>query len=91
MQQYNYIVYCSRGKEHTFYRRNLISIRNMGKRFSLFRNVEMDPGAHPRSYIEVTVRTAGGMKLTSELYLLSGLRICGAIPQFPHTSSWHRV
>jgi hypothetical protein len=42
-------------------------------------------GAHP-------LHTGGkvvSVKLTAVLYLVLRLRICGAIPPFSHTSSWH--
>ena len=55
--------------------------------FSLFQRVMTTPGAHPASYVQDS-RVAGS-KLTTHRHLEPKLRMSGAIPPLPQTSSLH--
>jgi hypothetical protein len=67
-------------------------IPSRGRDFSLHNCVQISSGAHSASYplgIGVSFPWGKGwaMKLTSHLYLLLRLKMCGAIPPLLHTSS----
>jgi hypothetical protein len=62
---------------------------------SFLQNVQISPFTHPPSYLLGTRgffpmhKTARCMKLTSDLNLLSLLRMSRAMPPLPHVLSWH--
>jgi len=48
----------------------------------------VDPRADLEAVAKRNMPVPRGVKLTTNLHLVPRLKMCGAIPPFPHTSSW---
>jgi len=68
-----------------------ISGKEGGGVISLHHRVQTGSGVHPAFYPMGTWALPPGVKLTTHLQLLPRLRMCGAIPPTPNTSSWRSI